>query len=298
MKRPITLRQLITEGSEHKRNPKEKQPFLATGFKGLDDMQTFKPGELVLIGARPGMGKSTFALDIALGLSQNVKTLYQSLDFSEQGLFDSLVRKAEGPYGPFRDGSRELNSIELKAFNEYFDSIKEGDLEVLGRGLYDSDTYFDEMLELVLENNYQAIVLDCAHFTSKFMQKSKRKRVVKMLKSLNRLKAFCKEKHVCLVITSHLNRKLEKRKNKRPYLADLMIPGVELICDKIAFLYRPEYYGITEDEEGNDLKGLTEFDVRFYNTGRSYCIPLSFKSYASRFEDFKKLFSPYIDMME
>jgi replicative DNA helicase len=298
MKIPITLRQLITDGSEHILNPKEKQPFLATGFKGLDDMQTFKPGELVLIGARPGMGKSAFALDIALGFSKNVKTLYQSLDFSEQGIFDRLVRKAEGPYGSFRDGTRELNATELKAIDQYLDSIKEGNLEVLGRGLYDSDTYFDEMLDLVLENDYQAIVLDCSHFTSKFMQKSKRKRIVKMLKSLNRLKAFCKEKQVCLVITSQLNRELEKRKDKRPYLSDLMIPGVELVCDKIAFLYRPEYYGITEDEEGNDITGLTEFDLRFDNTGRSYCVPLNFKSHASRFEDFKELFSPYFDTMK
>ena len=97
MKIPIKLRQLITDGTEHILNPKEKQSFLVTGFKGLDDMRTFKPGALVLIGARPGMGKSAFALDIALGFSKNVKTLYQSLDFSEQGIFDRLVRKAEGP---------------------------------------------------------------------------------------------------------------------------------------------------------------------------------------------------------
>jgi replicative DNA helicase len=294
MKIPVTLSQLITEGSEHIHNPVNKQPFLLTGFKALDDLQTFKPGELVLIGARPGMGKVAFALDIALGFSKNAKTLYQSLDYSEQGTFNRIVGKSSLSTGSIYNERRALNPIELKTIDEYLDAIKENKLEVLGRGLYYSDTYFDEILELIIGKDYQAIVLDCSHFIDDSMRKANRKSTVKMLKSLNRLKAFCKERKVCLVITSQLNSNIDKRKDKRPYLSDLRIPGVELICDKIAFLYRPEYYGITEDEEGDDITGLTEFDLRFDNTGKSFRISLSFKSYAARFADFKQQFEPYL----
>jgi len=287
MKRPTTIRQLSKETFEILHYSTSQPDSLATGFKNLDKYQIFMPGELVLIGGRPKMGKSALALDFALNFSKNTKTLYQSVEISEEAIFELIVKKAGWLQDPSLTICKEEYLYESRAIHRYINSLSK--LEVHGGGIFDFSTYFDEMLELTLFNDYKAVVLDCSFFTGEYVLQSKRKRINKMLKSLNRLREHCKKFNVCLVLTTALNEKLNKRKNKRPRLSDLMIPEMGLICDKFASLYRPAYYGTYKDRSGIDITGIADFSITPVTGGSYYHSLLSFNGTDRRFEDSKIL---------
>lgn len=102
------------------------------------------------------------------------------------------------------------------------------------------------------------------------------------------LKGLAKELDVPVIALAQLSREVEKRQDKRPMLSDLRESGsIEQDADLVTFIYRPEYYGITQDEEGNDITGMAELIIRKHRNGQTGTVPLKFVSKFGKFEDWE-----------
>jgi replicative DNA helicase len=101
------------------------------------------------------------------------------------------------------------------------------------------------------------------------------------------LKAIAKELGIPVIALSQLNRSVETRAgNKRPQLSDLRESGaIEQDADLVAFIHRPEYYGINEDESGNSMAGLAEIILAKHRNGATGDVRLRFRSEEARFYD-------------
>ena len=115
------------------------------------------------------------------------------------------------------------------------------------------------------------------------------------------LKALAKELNVPVIALSQLSRSVESRGGvKRPMLSDLRESGaIEQDADLVSFLYRPEYYGLKQDEEGRNTEGLVEFILAKHRNGETGTILLRFQAKNTRFVDYDQNFistnSGYMD---
>ena len=100
------------------------------------------------------------------------------------------------------------------------------------------------------------------------------------------LKGLAKELDIPVIALAQLSREVEKRQDKRPMLSDLRESGsIEQDADLVTFIYRPDYYGITQDEEGNDITGMAELIIRKHRNGQTGTVNLKFVSKYGKFED-------------
>jgi replicative DNA helicase len=108
------------------------------------------------------------------------------------------------------------------------------------------------------------------------------------------LKALAKELSVPIVTLSQLNRSVEQRAgDKRPQLSDLRESGaIEQDADMVFFIHRPEYYGLTQDADGNDTKGLAELIIAKHRNGETGIVPLKFKKDLAQFTDWDSFSLP------
>jgi replicative DNA helicase len=104
------------------------------------------------------------------------------------------------------------------------------------------------------------------------------------------LKAIAKELDIPVLALSQLNRSVESREGKRPQLSDLRESGaIEQDADIVLFIHRPEYYGITEDEDGNSLIGVAEIIIAKHRNGAVGDVHLSFKKNLAKFADMENI---------
>ena len=100
------------------------------------------------------------------------------------------------------------------------------------------------------------------------------------------LKAIAKELDIPIIALSQLNRSVESREGKRPQLSDLRESGaIEQDADMVLFIHRPEYYGITEDNSGNSLRGVAEIIIAKHRNGATGDVHLSFRKELAKFTD-------------
>ena len=108
------------------------------------------------------------------------------------------------------------------------------------------------------------------------------------------LKAIAKELDVPIIALSQLNRSVESREGKRPQLSDLRESGaIEQDADMVIFIHRPEYYGITEDEEGNSLRNVAEIIIAKHRNGAVGDVRLSFRKELAKFVDLEEFPSDF-----
>ena len=107
------------------------------------------------------------------------------------------------------------------------------------------------------------------------------------LSSISRtLKQVAKECNIPIVVLSQLSRQVESRQDKRPMLSDLRESGsLEQDADVVVFLYRPEYYGITETENGTSTEGFAEFIVAKQRNGGTGIVPIKFQHETMQYTD-------------
>ena len=104
------------------------------------------------------------------------------------------------------------------------------------------------------------------------------------------LKAIAKEINVPIIALSQLNRSVESRDGKRPQLSDLRESGaIEQDADMVMFIHRPEYYGITQDTDGNSLLGVAEIIIAKHRNGSVGDIQLAFKASLAKFSNLEEV---------
>ena len=136
-----------------------------------------------------------------------------------------------------------------------------------------------------MQHNIQAVIVDYLQLmTAGTDSRGSREQEVSAIS--RSLKAIAKELDVPIMALSQLNRSVESREGKRPQLSDLRESGaIEQDADIVLFIHRPEYYGITDDDNGNSLRGVAEIIIAKHRNGATGDVHLSFRKELAKFTD-------------
>lgn len=244
---------------------------IPSGFTGLDRLTSgWQNSNLIIIASRPAMGKTAFALSAARNAAVDYKipVAVFSLEMASLELVKRLI-----------SSETELPSEKLK--NATLEPHEWQQLHTKIRGLDEAPLYIDDTPSLNifelrakcrrLKSQYgiKMIIVDYLQLmgiASDYKNKNREQEISQISRSL---KSISKELDIPVIAISQLNRSVETRGGeKRPQLSDLRESGaIEQDADMVIFLYRPEYYNITEDENGNSLRGVAEIIVAKHRNG-------------------------------
>lgn len=239
-----------------------------TGFHELDNNTGgWQPGNLLIIGARPGMGKTTVALDwVYAAAAAAVPVMFVSLEMTSREVYYKLAAKKAG-IPSWRLQRSEVTPEELPRVWPALEYISELPLYVfddrsIGNTLH---SVRDKARQVQREHGLGLIVIDYIQLMNG-EEKNREERVSAISQGLKRL---AKQMNIPVICLSQLSRAVEIRGGaKRPQLADLRESGsLEQDGDLVGFLYRPEYYEIDEDEDGASLKGRVELIIAKHRMG-------------------------------
>ncbi|WP_407350762.1 replicative DNA helicase [Lactococcus garvieae] len=231
---------------------------IATGYPALDAMTTgLHEEELIILAARPAVGKTAFALNIAqnIGTKQDKTVAIFSLEMGAESLVNRMLA-AEGTIESHNLRTGQLNDEE---WNQYF--IAMGTLSKAS--IYIDDTPGIKITEIRARSrklaqetgNLGLIVIDYLQLISGTGRENRQQEVSEISRQL---KILAKELKVPVIALSQLSRGVEQRQDKRPVLSDIRESGsIEQDADIVAFLYRDDYYdraGADDDDESfNDV---------------------------------------------
>lgn len=240
-----------------------------SGFESLDRiLNGHKPGDLVILAARPGMGKTSFMFQEATQMAERgLPVGFFSLEMpSIQLVGRAACSEAEVDNDKFQKGI--LDEYEFKAVMEAFGKIS-------NLPLFIDDTAMLNILDLrarahrwKMKHGIKAIFVDFIQLV-KVLNEGGMNRDQEIGVVTRTLKAIAKELELPVIAISSLSRAAETRGgDKRPQLSDLRESGnIESDADVVIFIYRPEYYKITQDEHGFSTHGLAELIVAKHRNG-------------------------------
>jgi len=255
-----------------------------TGFKKLDtDTSGLQKSDLIIIAARPGMGKTAFALNIArnAAIESNIPVSVFSLEMSKEQLAMRLL-SSEAKVNSTRIRGGFLNQDDWHQINN-----------AAGR-LYEAPIYIDDSpsltaLELRAKARRMKMEKDIGIIIIDYLQLMKirgmaERRDLEISEISRSLKALAKELDIPVVALSQLNRKLEERSDKRPQLSDLRESGaLEQDSDVIMFIYRDDEYN---KDESNPKKGTAEILLKKQRNGPTGMSTLTFLADCTCFENY------------
>ena len=260
-----------------------------TGFTDLDRLTSgWQPSDLIILAARPGMGKTSFVLSLARNAAKDFKKAIAifSLEMSALQLAQRIISmEAEVSSHKLRNG--QLEDYEWQQLQVAIERISEAPI-------YIDDTPGINVFELrakcrrlKMQHDIQMVVIDYLQLMSGGGENSKGNREQEVSAISRALKMLAKELSVPVIALSQLSRAVEVRGgSKRPQLSDLRESGsIEQDADMVAFIYRPEYYQILEDEEGQSLKNVAEIIFAKNRHGAQDTIKLRFTPEFARFSD-------------
>lgn len=247
---------------------------LPTGFRDLDRMTSgLQPSDLILVAARPSMGKTAFTLNIAqnVGVRQHKTVAFFSLEMSQEQLVQRLICQIA------HIDSQKLRTGQLNSDEEWTRLTDACDK------LYESPIYIDDTpgisvaemrskaRRLKSEHGLDLIIVDYLQLMQGRNAESRQQEISEISRSL---KALARELKVPLIALSQLSRSVESRQDKRPMLSDLRESGaLEQDADIVSFLYREDYY----DKE-TENQHITEVILAKHRNGPVGSVKLYFKN--------------------
>ncbi|MDR0296179.1 MAG: replicative DNA helicase [Prevotellaceae bacterium] len=274
----------------------------ASGFIELDKITLgFQPSDLLIVAARPSMGKTAFVLSMArnMAVDHNAPTAFFSLEMSSPHLVKRLITAETGIASEKIRGGQRLADHEWKQ------------LETKVRHLINAPLYIDDTpalsifefrskaRRLVKAHDIKVIIIDYLQLmTGPPDLRGLREQEVSAIS--RSLKAIAKELNVPIIALSQLNRSVETRGgNKRPQLSDLRESGaIEQDADLVFFIHRPEYYGIYDDGEdanSRSLRGIAQIIIAKHRNGATGEIELRFYSEQAKFANLDDEYLKEID---
>ena len=276
---------------------KEGMSGVPTGFTKVDNLTSgWQPSDLVILAARPGMGKTAFVMSMAknMAIEFNIPVAIFSLEMSSVQLITRMISSETGI------SSEKLRKGNLEAF----------EWEILNRkvkNLSEAPVYIDDTpslsifdlrakaRRLVSQHDVKIVVIDYLQLmTVGNTGKGSGNREQEISMISRNLKALAKELNIPVIALSQLSRAVETRGgSKRPLLSDLRESGaIEQDADIVSFIYRPEYYGLTEwdDDERTPCEGQAEFIVAKHRNGGLDNIRLKFVGKLAKFTNLEEGF--------
>ncbi len=268
-----------------------------SGFTGLDRMTSgWQPSDLVIIAARPAMGKTAFVLSCARNAAVQFKkpVVVFSLEMSSVQLVNRLISgETEIEQEKIRKGN--LAEWEWQQLHSKIGTLTEAPLFIDDTPALNIFEFRAKCRRLKAQYDIQMIIVDYLQLMhGKGEGKGGGNREQEIGSISRALKSVAKELNVPVLALSQLSRAVESRPgaSKRPMLSDLRESGsIEQDADMVLFLYRPEYYGLTEDEEGRSTIGIGEVIIAKHRNGETGTVPLRFVGKFVKFADLEDDFS-------
>ncbi|MCR9251611.1 MAG: replicative DNA helicase [bacterium] len=274
---------------EEKKKHKDGLTGIASGFTALDRVTSgWQPSDLVIIAARPAMGKTAFVVSALRNAA---------VDFGHAVAIFSLEMSAVQLVNRLISAEAELDSEKIKKGNlaDYeWEQLVHKTSKLTEAPIFIDDTPGLSILELrakcrrlKAQHDIQLIVIDYLQLMSGDSSKGGGNREQEIASISRALKGIAKELNVPVIALSQLSRAVETRGgDKRPQLSDLRESGsIEQDADMVMFLYRPEYYGITEDENGMPTVGMGEVILAKHRAGSLENVQLKFIGRFTKFAD-------------
>ena len=255
---------------------------IETGFGSIDNYKEgWHVGDLVFIGSRPAMGKTAFILSLALRMIKLTANpiLIFSLEMGSMSLFKRMVMM-ESEISSDKIRNNELTATENVKLNDVIDRFKQSSIIV-------DDNQGSGVDDIILRLHYYiqnfGIKVVFIDFIQLMLKASDDKNEMNL--ALNKLKEAAVLYEVLVVFTSSLPREVEESGDKRPKIEHITHLGnFSLYCDVISFLYRPEYYGFVQDENGESNAGRNLLIGEKYFTDYDVEIPFSFNAENGKFK--------------
>lgn len=262
---------------------------ITTGFRELDDITNgWQPASLIVIAARPGMGKTAFVLNLArnAAVEGNAGVIF-SLEMSAAELTKRLIA-SESEIKLERIQGRNLNAADF--------GVMSSRNELINSKLFIDDNPHltiqllrSKAISLARKHSIKWIVVDYLQLLHG--DKNKAGNREQEISSISRgLKSLAKELNIPVLALSQLSRAVESRPAhlRQPVLSDLRESGaIEQDADQVIFLFRPEYYGIMEDDEGNSCVGLCKVIFGKNRNGTKDAALISFNGSIMKFIDYE-----------
>lgn len=264
---------------------------LPSGYDDIDKITSgWQNSDLVIIAARPAMGKTAFVLSMARNMAVDyaIPIAMFSLEMANVQLVNRLISNV-----------CELDGKKIKSGN--LTDKEWADVGQKISKLYGAPFYLDETpglsitelrtkaRRLVREKGVKMIMIDYLQLMNATgMRFGNREQEVSTIS--RSLKALAKELNIPIIALSQLSRANEAREDKRPMLSDLRESGaIEQDADIVCFIHRPEYYTkSSEDANGNDIRGLAEFIIAKHRSGSTEDVKLRFIGQYAKFENWDK----------
>ncbi|PVX49825.1 replicative DNA helicase [Balneicella halophila] len=260
-----------------------------SGFTELDRITAgWQNSDLVIIAARPAMGKTAFVLSMArnMAIIHKAPIAIFSLEMSSIQLVNRLIASET------ELGSEKLRSGDLKAYE--WEQLNSKIKDLVEAPIYIDDTPALSIFELRAkarrlkqQYNIGCLVIDYLQLMSAGnVGRGNREQEVSLIS--RQLKIIAKELNIPVIALSQLNRGVEQRadKHKKPMLSDLRESGaIEQDADMVLFIHRPEVYGKTDDDNGNSLIGIANIIIAKHRNGAIGEISLNFRKELAKFSD-------------
>lgn len=243
-----------------KPSEEKEKTFLPTGIMEVDSViYGYDPGEFVVIGARPGMGKTGFSISQSLAWAQmEVPHVYFSLEMTSQQMINRYISQMTG-VGSERLKKNTLTEEEKDKISHYNNALMRLNkfLVLDDKSNATPDYIRAKVKQYISETGAKAVIIDYLQRVSPSRSFDKREREVSEISGA--LSKVAKDFGITVVCLAQLSRGLEGRMEKRPGLSDLRESGaIEQDAHKVGFLYRPEYYNIDTFEDSTPTDGRAE----------------------------------------
>jgi replicative DNA helicase len=259
-----------------------------SGFTSLDRITSgWQPSDLIIVAARPSMGKTAFVLSMArsIAVDFNRGVAFFSLEMPAVQLVKRLMISETG-LSSEKIKNGKLETHEWRQLETKIQSLSEAPLYIDDTPALSIFEFRSKARRLVQNHKIELIIIDYLQLmTGPPETNNMREQEVSAIS--RSLKAIAKELNVPIIALSQLNRAVEMRAgNKRPQLSDLRESGaIEQDADLVAFIHRPEYYGFIEDENGNSLIGIAEIILAKHRNGAVGDVRLKFRREEAKFYD-------------
>ncbi len=269
----------------HDPETRDKYRGIPTGFRDLDTILSgFQPADLIILAARPSMGKTAFALNIAQNIAKAGYSIgLISLEMSKEQLVERMF----------------CSLLEVDSWKLRTGQLTEDDFMRIGGvmdDLYSMKIFIDDSVgnsiselrakarRLQMEHGLHFLIIDYLQLMSAGKQGYNSNRVQEISEISRSLKQLARELRIPILALSQLSRAVEMRPSKVPQLADLRDSGaIEQDADAVLMMYREDYY-----EEDTERKGVTDIFVRKHRNGPIGRIELAFKKEQMRFMNLEK----------
>ena len=270
---------------------KEGLSGVPSGFERVDKVTSgWQPSDLVIIAARPGMGKTALTLSMArnMAVNNNVPVAFFSLEMSSVQLITRLISSETGLSSEkLRTG--RLEKHEWEQLNVKVKSLEQAPLFIDDTPALSIFDLRAKARRLASQHKIKLLIVDYLQLMTVGGNNKTGNREQEISTISRNLKSLAKELDIPVIALSQLSRAVETRTgSKRPILSDLRESGaIEQDADIVSFIYRPQYYKIDEwdDDERSPTEGQAEFIIAKHRNGGFDNIRLKFNGSLGRFEN-------------